>query len=183
MGMRIVSVDAALVAGSATARTEEGFVLEGLYVTHLRSLVRTAALLVGDSGRAEEIAQEAFIRAHASWHRLEDPTKGLAYLRRIVVNLSRSAVRRQVVAGRYHEDPAADAASAEDAALVALGRSEMLFALNALPRRQREALVLRYYGGLSEAEAAAAMKVSVGAVKAYASRGLVELGKHLEVTR
>lgn len=166
--------------GSDTAVSEES-TLETLYVTYLRSLVRTATLLVGDPGRAEEITQEAFIRAQASWHRLEDPEKGLAYLRRIVVNLSHSAMRHQVVASRHRVATRPDAASAEEGALVALDRSAMVRALGSLPSRQREAVVLRYYGGLSQAETAAAMKVSVGAVKAYASRGLAELGRRLEV--
>jgi RNA polymerase sigma factor (sigma-70 family) len=53
-------------------------------------------------------------------------------------------------------------------------------ALHLLPRRQREALVLRYYADLSEAEIAEAMKISKGAVKSHTSRGMAALRANLE---
>ncbi len=57
----------------------------------------------------------------------------------------------------------------------------MIVALRALPGRQRECLVLRYYGDLSEAQIAAAMGISPGAVKSHASRGMAALRAALEV--
>jgi RNA polymerase sigma factor (sigma-70 family) len=70
--------------------------------------------------------------------------------------------------------------SAEDAALAALEGEAVVQALRTLSRRQREAVVLRWFLHLTEAEMAAAMGVSTGSVKAYASRGLDELGRRLE---
>jgi RNA polymerase sigma factor (sigma-70 family) len=76
--------------------------------------------------------------------------------------------------------PAPDAASAEYGAMVELERAEVMHALAALPVRQREALVLRYYADLSEAQIAEAMGISAGAVKSHAHRGLAGLRATLE---
>ena len=70
--------------------------------------------------------------------------------------------------------------SAEHGAMALLERSEVIAALRALPERQREALVLRYYADLSEADIAAAMRISRGAVKSHTSRGIAALRAALE---
>jgi RNA polymerase sigma factor (sigma-70 family) len=70
--------------------------------------------------------------------------------------------------------------SAESAAMAGEDRREALRAVARLPRRQREVLVLRYYGGMSEAEIAAATGVSRGTVKSSASRALDALQRILE---
>ena len=69
-----------------------------LYAAHFRSLVRLAALLLRDTGAAEEVTQDAFVAMHGAWRRLrdrDDPDKALAYLRRSVVNGARSALRHR----------------------------------------------------------------------------------------
>jgi RNA polymerase sigma factor (sigma-70 family) len=70
--------------------------------------------------------------------------------------------------------------SAEHGALVLLERSAVVAALRGLPERQREALVLRYYADLSEAEIAATMGISRGAVKSHTARGMSALRAALE---
>ena len=167
-------------AGERQVSTGRDAVLEAVYARHLRSLLRTAVLLVDEPAAAEDVVQEAFVRAFATWHRLEDQAKALAYVRRIVVNLCRSALRRRGVMRRHAPRPPDPVGSAEDAALVALEGEAVVRALRSLSRRQREAVVLRYFLHLSEVEMAAAMGVSTGSVKAYASRGLDELGRRLE---
>lgn len=156
-----------------------------LYVAHYRSLVRTAALVLRDVATAEEVTQDAFVTMHAHWHRLRDPEKALAYLRRSVVNGARSALRRRAVATKHLPGQwvPGDAASAEHAVLALAARDEVVRALHALPLRQRETLVLRYYADLSEAEIAAAMGISRGAVKSHASRGMAALRDVLEQSR
>lgn len=72
-------------------------------------------------------------------------------------------------------------ASAESGALALLRHREVLEAVRRLPTRQREAIVLRYYGELSEAEIADAMGVSKGAVKSHAARGMAALRESLEL--
>jgi RNA polymerase sigma-70 factor (sigma-E family) len=157
--------------------------LTALYSEHYRSLVRLAALLLDDVGQCEEVVQDAYIRVHAAWGRLADRDKALAYLRQTVVNLARSTLRRRLVALKHAPKPMPDAASAEEGAYARVERAAVVAALRELPRRQREAVVLRYYADLSEADAASVMGCSVGSVKAYTSRGLAALGTKLEGLR
>ncbi len=141
-----------------------------LYAAHYRSLVRLAAMLLGDREAAEDVVQDSFVAMHRGWRRLEDPDKGLAYLRQAVVNRSRSSLRRRAVARRHAPAPMPDAESAEGAAMTALEGQLVMAAVRHLPPRQREALVLRYYLDLSEAETARVMGCSRGAVKSHTSR-------------
>ena len=157
--------------------------LTTLYTAHYRDLVRLAAFLTGDRDNAEEVVQDAYVKVCGSWRGLRDPGKGEAYLRTAVVNGSRSRLRRRQVAGRYRAEPLRDMASAEAGALETVRRGEVLTALQALPRRQREAVVLRYYGDLTEAQTAAAMGCSVGSVKSYTSRAMQALRPLLEESR
>jgi RNA polymerase sigma factor (sigma-70 family) len=73
-----------------------------------------------------------------------------------------------------------DMPSAEHGALALLERDAVVAALRHLPGRQREAIVLRYYADLSEADIAAAMGISRGAVKSHTSRGISALRAALE---
>lgn len=146
-----------------------------LYAAHYVRLVRLSALLQGDQAVAEEIVQDAFVALHQRWRRLREPGNAVAYLRTSVVHGSRSAQRRRVVAARHRPAPPADEPSAEHQAVLDAAASAVVDALRELPGRQREALVLRYYGGLSEAEIAEAMKISQGAVKSHVSRGMAGL--------
>jgi len=151
-----------------------------LYSAHYRSLVRLAAVLVRDTPTAEEVVQDAFIAMHDGWQRLKDSEKALAYLRQAVVNRSRSVLRHRLVVERNPQKPPPDMPSAEHGALTLLERSAVIAALRDLPGRQREAIVLRYYADLSEAEIAAAMKISRGAVKSHTARGMAALRAALE---
>ncbi|WP_207782599.1 SigE family RNA polymerase sigma factor [Phytoactinopolyspora limicola] len=151
-----------------------------LYAAHYAGLVRLATLLLRNESMAEEIVQDAFVSLHRRWHKLRDPQKALGYLRTSVVHGTRSAQRRHKVAERNRPDPQPDSPSAEQAVLAGAAGEAVVEALRALPRRQRETLVLRYYGGLSESEIATAMKISNGAVKSHASRGIAALRPLLE---
>jgi RNA polymerase sigma-70 factor (sigma-E family) len=151
-----------------------------LYGTQYRALVRLAALLVRDVATAEEVVQDSFIAMHASWRRLRDTDKALSYLRQAVVNKSRSVLRHRVVMDRNAPKPAPDVPSAEQGALTLLERSAVVEALRKLPVRQREALVLRYYADLSEAQIASTMGISRGAVKSHTARGMSALRTVLE---
>jgi RNA polymerase sigma-70 factor (sigma-E family) len=143
-----------------------------LFVAHFRGLVRLAALLGADD--PEDVAQEAFARLHGSIGRLRDPGAGLPYLRTTVVNLSRSRLRHLRIV-RRGVPGAPDVASAEHSAVLREDHREVVHALLLLPPRQREVLVLRYWLDLSEAEIADAMRISRGAVKSHAARGIATL--------
>jgi RNA polymerase sigma-70 factor (sigma-E family) len=152
-----------------SARAPAGFDLafEDLY----RLAYRVAFRILGDRGDAEDVAQEALARASVRWSRLEDRPEG--WVTRVASNLAIDRYRR-----RRRPLPAMTG----PVGLVDpyLGeRGDLVAALRRLPRRQREAVVLRYLGDLSEAEAALEMGCSVGAVKSHGARGLSSLRRHL----
>ena len=151
-----------------------------LYSMHYTALVRLAAMLVRDTPTAEEVVQDSFVAMHDGWDRLRDAEKALAYMRQAVVNRSRSVLRHRMVVEKNQQKPPPDMPSAEHGALALVERSAVIAALRGLPERQREAIVLRYYADLSEAEIAAAMKISRGAVKSHTSRGMAALRVALE---
>ncbi len=151
-----------------------------LYSLHYRALVRLAALLVRDTGTAEEVVQDAFVAMHDGWQRLRDAENALAYLRQAVVNRSKSVLRHRTVVDKNLQKAVPDMPSAEHGALVLLERSAVVAALHGLPDRQREAIVLRYYADLNEAEIAATMGISRGAVKSHTARGMIALRSALE---
>jgi len=154
--------------------------LESLYAEHYLSLVRIATLLLRDHAAAEDAVQDAFVAMHAAWPRLRSVDAAGPYLRQVVVNRCRSRQRHLQVVDRNQASPLPDAPSAEDSAMVRLDRRDVMHAIAGLPIRQREAVVMRYYADLSEAEIAAAMGCSRGAVKSHASRGLAALRRALE---
>jgi len=167
------------VATEPAAWSAELAVIE-LYSVQYKALVRLAAMLVRDISTAEEVVQDAFIAMHDGWHRLKDTEKALAYLRQAVVNRSRSVLRHRVVVEKNAPKPAPDMPSAEHGAMALLERSAVIAALRDLPERQREAIVLRYYADLSEADIAAAMRISRGAVKSHTARAMASLKAALE---
>ena len=169
-----------MALGTAAAEWDVDRAVTALYSEHYRSLVRLAALLVRDIATAEEVVQDSFVAMHGGWRRLRDNEKALSYLRQSVVNRSRSVLRHRVVVDRNAPKPPPDMPSAEHGAITLLERSAVVSALRTLPPRQREALVLRYYGDLSEAQIAGAMGISKGAVKSHTARAMIALRSVLE---
>ena len=96
-----------------------------------------------------------------------------------MLNRCRNALRDRARPGRL-ELPATAGESAEAAALVGEEHRQVLAAIRALPDRQREALVLRFYLDMSEEEAARAMGISRGTVKSATSRAVAALGRMLK---
>ena len=166
----------------ATERTEwsADLAVMELYAQHYRALVRLAAMLVRDTSTAEEVVQDSFVAMHDGWHRLKDTEKALAYLRQAVVNRSRSVLRHRAVVEKNVQNAPPDMPSAEHGAFLLFERDAVIAALRDLPRRQREAIVLRSYADLSEAEIAAMMGISRGAVKSHTARGMAALRAVLE---
>jgi RNA polymerase sigma-70 factor (sigma-E family) len=166
---------ASAIPDSVSTEWDATRAVEEIYNTHYRSLVRLAILLVRDAGTAEEVVQDSFLAMHSAWRRVRDSDKTLSYLRKSVVNRSRSVLRHRVVVDRRAPKATPDMPSAEYGALSLLERSAVIAALRTLPQRQREALVLRYYADLSEEQIAAAMGISRGAVKSHTARGTASL--------
>jgi len=151
-----------------------------LYASHYKALVQLAALWVRDVSTAEEVVQDSFIAMHGGFARLRETDNALAYLRQAVVNRARSVLRHRGVVERNVLDTPPDVPSAEHLALARLERSAVVAALRELTDRQREAITLRYYAGLSESEIADVMRVSRGSVKSHTSRGMAALRTVLE---
>jgi RNA polymerase sigma-70 factor (sigma-E family) len=138
------------------------------------ALLRTAYLLTGDRGDAEDLVQSALVRVHRNWHRIERRDAPAVYVRRVLVNLNASIWRRR---SRLREQPTdvLPERAGGDTADVHAQRDELRRACLRLPPRQRAVLVLRYFEDLSEADSAATLGISVGAVKSQTSRGLDKL--------
>jgi RNA polymerase sigma-70 factor (sigma-E family) len=167
-----LTADAAL--GPVRAQWDADRAVTVMFGEHYRSLVRMAALLVGDVATAEAVVQESFVAMHGAWRRVRDGEKALPYLRQCLVNRSRSVVRHRMVSGRNTPEPKPGMPSAERQA-PPLPEHAVVGALRALPLRQREALVLTYYGGLTEAQAASAMGIGAGAVKNHIAQAIEAL--------
>lgn len=151
-----------------------------LYRAHWRYLVRLAVLLVDDIASAEDVVQDAFVALHRKVDRLRDPDAALGYLRTSVLNQARSVIRKRQVVRRHLKVAEPEAtASADQEVLLRDEHRAALVAVRALPRRQREVLVLRYWAGLSEREIARTLGISAGSVKSAASRGMATLQQRL----
>jgi RNA polymerase sigma-70 factor (sigma-E family) len=157
--------------------------VEALFDEQYPGLCRLAWLMVGDRDRAEEVVMEAFLRTFVAWGRIRDVERAGAYLRRAVVNQSRTRARRQSTEGRANarlsgraRPPVDDPIQARDDAAVVLD------AVRALPHRQRAAVVLRYYEDLSEAAIAETLRCSVGTVKSQLAKARATLTRALGAT-
>ncbi|WP_286257877.1 sigma-70 family RNA polymerase sigma factor [Streptomyces graminofaciens] len=153
-----------------------------LFELHYSSMLRLAVLLGADD--PENVVAEAYYQIYRKWRRLRDAEAAEAYLRSTVCNLTRMRIRHLQVARRHVETPPEElVASAESTALLHDDQRVLITALQQLPARQREALVLRHWLGLKEVEIAAAMGISCGSVKTHTARGLAALTQAMEARR
>lgn len=152
---------------------------DGFVAARSRALLRTAYLLTGDHGLAEDLLQTALAKSWFAWGRISGPPE--PYVRRVLVTTYTTWWRRRWRAeyptGELPDRGVDDGTGAVD------DRDALWRALGALPRRQRAVVVLRYYEDLSEAETAAALGVSRGTVKSQASRALAVLREDADLTR
>ncbi|WP_432146797.1 SigE family RNA polymerase sigma factor [Streptomyces sp. bgisy084] len=150
-----------------------------LFELHYASMLRLAVLLGADD--PENVVAEAYYQIYRKWQRLRDAEAAEAYLRSTVCNLTRMRIRHLQVARRHVENPPDEVvASAESTAILHDDQRVLIDALQQLPARQREALVLRHWLGLKEKEIAATMGISCGSVKTHTARGLAALTKTME---
>lgn len=141
-----------------------------LYQKHRGDLVRLAASYLRDTAAAEDVVHEVFTGFLAA--ELRNPDAAIGYLTVSTKNRARDALRRRAaIADGEIPEPTHAGPSAEQVALERAERTAVIDALRTLPRQQRTALVLRYYGGLVEPEIAESMHISRGAVKSHVSRG------------
>jgi len=157
--------------------------LRVLFANEYRRLLQLVSLLVDDRSGAEDVVQEAFARLYRSWDRIRDVESAPAWLRSTALNVVRSALRRRGISRRLPLVVEPDERSAEWGALLSDDRKEVIEALRALPTRQREVLVLRYWEDASETEIAEWLGISRGSVKSHAHRALTALRDTLEGSR
>jgi len=157
--------------------------LAALYRSHGAWLVGLLDVFVGNHATAEDLAQEAFLRTFRAWPRLRDHDRAVGYLRTTALNLARSGFRRRVVEMRHASGPARDHLGADVQVVLREDQREVIAALRTLPARQRECVVLRFYGELSETEIATTIGISVNSVKTHMRRGLAALEARLEEDR
>ena len=119
-----------------------------LYLTHYRPLVALAARLVRDLATAEEIVQDSFVAVHAARRRRPDVNLAPSHLRRSVVDRSRSRVRHQAKVSQLAPALLLDRLAVRAQRGPSVERSAFISALWALPARQREDVVLRYFADL-----------------------------------
>ncbi len=164
-------------------QADEG--VTALYAAHAVGLIRLGYVMLGDRGAAEDVVQDAFVGLYRNWDRLDDPASALPYVRSSVLNGCREALRTR--ARRYLRERATAARdgqppsdSADAPLLLTEEHREVLTAVRQLPHRQREAVMLRYYLGLTTDETARVMGISAGTVKSALSRAIAALGRTLK---
>jgi RNA polymerase sigma-70 factor (sigma-E family) len=139
-----------------------------------QALRRTAWLLTGDWGLAEDLVQTALARAWPRWERINRRDDPEVYVRRVIVNTWRTWTRRRW-RGEKASPAVAEAPAGGDMATEVAMRMALRDALAALTGRQRAVLVLRVYDDLPEAQVADMLNCSVGTVKSTMSRALARL--------
>jgi RNA polymerase sigma factor (sigma-70 family) len=150
---------------------------EALVRAHTAVAHRAAVVLAGPA-EAEDIVQEAFVKAYRALGRFREEAPFRPWLLRIVSNEARNARRaagrRAALADRSQRlSPAATTAlSAEDATLTSESRAALLRAVDALPERYRTVVVCRYLLDLSEAETCTVLGLRKGTAKSRLSRAL-----------
>ncbi|MGH2736213.1 MAG: SigE family RNA polymerase sigma factor [Actinomycetota bacterium] len=166
-------------ANGAAGATERGEMIAALFRTHYGDMYRLAFVILGDAAIAEEIVMDAFLRTLRGWHRLREPDRAAFYLRRTVVNLCRSRIRRKSVELRAAARLYGSRAREEDLPAMAAEDLELWDAVRSLPPRQRACVVLRYHEDLTEQQIAALLDCSVGTVKSQLSRARSRLAHEI----
>jgi RNA polymerase sigma factor (sigma-70 family) len=145
------------------------------YHANFPGQLRRASVLARSADEAADAVQQAFVDVYRKWSDLIEPER---YLSRAVVNRCRDGGRRASARDRLRlrlvREPLAQVTE------LPLADEELWAALNGLPFNQRAAIVLRYYGGHSEADIAELLDCSTGSVGPWISRGLARLRRELE---
>lgn len=177
----LMVISTARLQGESISVEAEQLVI-ALFRTEARSLVRLARIFVDDRDAAEDIVQEAFLRLARHAGRIDTLEKAPAYLRSIVLNLTRDHNRRGLVSLRHHAASGRDIDVSDDTA-DQLARSEdhrrVLDAVRRLPARQRACVTLRYFEELSIEQIGSTLGVSVNSVKTHLQRGMATLDRLL----
>jgi RNA polymerase sigma-70 factor (ECF subfamily) len=176
-------VDPAEVALVARARMGDVEAFGALVTRHQQAALRTAFAIGGSESEADDITQEAFVKAFRALPRFQEGRPLRPWLLRIVANEARnrrrSRGRRERLTVRAAAVGGHQPGSPEELALSEVSALTLRSALARLDERDRTVIALRYFAGLSEAETAAALDVPAGTVKSRLSRALDRLRDQL----
>ena len=163
--------------GSRAVRLPGPF--EHFYLQEYPRVVKLVYALSGSRAGAEDIAQEAFLRAYRDWDRVGSYEHQAAWVRRVAANLATSGLRRRLVEARA----LARLAGRRELALEPLPAEQADFgrALRALPRRQAQAVALFYVEDLSVQQIAVVLGCAEGTVKAHLAKARHTLAKRLQL--
>jgi RNA polymerase sigma-70 factor (sigma-E family) len=156
----------------------EGEDFRSFVVAQWQPLLRTAYLLTGDSGLAEDLVQSTLLQVHRRWERIARLEAPVAYARRVMVNLNSSFWRRRRVREALHASMP-DPVDTRDASAAYDLRDQLWRACLSLPPRRRAVVVLRYFEDLPDEEVARILGISVSTVKTQAHRALASLRAEL----
>lgn len=142
----------------------------------LDGLLRYATALTCDPHLAQDVVQEVLIRAQRGWHRIGAVEYPDAYLRRMIVNEYLSWRRCRANRDLAVSHPIlAECSTVDDPAAVLAERDAMRVRIARLPRRQRAAIVLRYYVNLTDPQIAEVLGCSTATVRSHIRHALVAL--------
>jgi RNA polymerase sigma-70 factor (sigma-E family) len=147
--------------------------------TQVRPLLGLMTAMCGDAGLAEDLVQDVLLKAHQRWAKISKLDLPERYVRKMLVNEFVSWRRKWARLVPTAEIDLFD--DGPDLATTHADRSALQSRLEQLPRRQQAVLALRYFADLSDTEIAEALGCSVGAVRAYISRGLSTLRTDTEL--
>lgn len=169
-----------MLAFARTARGEDAS-FAVVFNEHHRRAVRLAYLLTGDHHQAEDVVADAMAKVYVQWRRGRVEDVG-PYLRRAVANQANSRLRRRYLERREAARRSGDDRGVKRVDDAAADRDAVWQAIQQLPDRQRQVVVLRYYEDLSEVDTADVLGISTGTVKSSLSRGLARLEELLAAT-
>jgi RNA polymerase sigma-70 factor, ECF subfamily len=176
-GDEVAAPEVPPVGGTEDQALEPPGGFEHFYLREYRGVVELAYALSGNRAGAEDIAQEAFLRAHRDWQRVGHYQHPGAWVRRVAANLATSAVRRRLIEARA----LARFWARQEPSLVELPASQADFwrAVRSLPRRQAQVVALHYLEDLSVVEVARVLGCAEGTVKAHLHTGRETLARRL----
>lgn len=156
------------VPASSGMSGDEAGDFDAYVTTRGRALLAFAFLLCKDEHLAQDLVQEALVKAHRKWARIDSPD---AYIRRTIVR-DLCSFKRRKSAGEWVTDDLPEAAATANGPE---DRAAMWALLGELPRQQRAVLVLRFYEELPDAQIAEALGCSQATVRSHASKALAHL--------
>jgi RNA polymerase sigma-70 factor (sigma-E family) len=151
------------------------------FTENYESMVKLATAILKDNSQAEDLVQEAFVKTFSAWWRIKKKDSAIFYLRKCVINLSYSHFRKlksqREVQGRILAESKLNSGSnITDSPSM----PPLLQAIAELPKKQRAAIILRYWFDAPESQIATALSCSIGTVKSQLAKARHNLAIKLE---